>query len=107
MRWLLSLQHTGPRYAGFIVAALGPSGTGSVVVAHRLSCPAAVGSSGPGMKPVSPALAGGLLSRGKSSVVTFEILFQNYKMPLQLSRVTQDRGGSLIGNPTTPVEPRL
>ena len=38
---------------------------GSVVVAHRLSCSAACGMwdlPGPGLEPMSPALAGGLLT---------------------------------------------
>ena len=61
-----------------VVAALGLSSTGSVVVAHGLVALQLVESSGPGMKPMSPAPAGGLLSAappGKSSVLTFEIFF--------------------------------
>ena len=51
LRWLLFLQSTDSRR------------TGSVVVAYRLSCSAACGiSPGPGLKPVSPALAGRFLT---------------------------------------------
>ena len=61
-----------------VVAALGLSSTGSVVVAHGLVALQLVESSGPGMKPMSPAPAGGLLSTappGKSFLLTFEIFF--------------------------------
>ena len=42
----------------FLVAEHGVRSTGSALVAHRLSCSAACGSSGSGIEPVSPALAG-------------------------------------------------
>jgi len=39
--------------------------TGSIVVEHRLSCSMATWDlPGPGIKPVSPALQGGLLTTG-------------------------------------------
>ena len=45
------------------VAAPRLQGTGSAVVAHRLSCPPGVWNlSGPGIEPVSSALAGGSLN---------------------------------------------
>ena len=44
LQWLL-LQRTGSRYTDSMVMAPGLWGTGSVVVAHGLSCPRHVGSS--------------------------------------------------------------
>ena len=56
---------------GLFLAARGllsSCGMGSVVVAHRLSCPAASGIfvPPPGIEPVSPALEGGFLTNGPS-----------------------------------------
>ena len=48
---------------GSVVEALGLKSTGSVIVAHGLSSSMAGGNlSGPGMKPVSPALASELFT---------------------------------------------
>ena len=43
----------------------------SVAVVHRLSCPEAYGVlvPGPGIKPVSPELAGGFLTTGPKDVI--------------------------------------
>ena len=53
--------------------------TGSVVVAHGLSCSSACGNlPGPGFKPVSPALADGFLNtahQGKSSQILIMLYF--------------------------------
>ena len=56
--WLLLLRSTGSRCTGFSVWH-----TGSVVVAHRLSCSAACGIfSDQGWNPCPPALAGRFLT---------------------------------------------
>ena len=75
LQWLLLLQSTGSSLTGFssygtwpsVVVARGPWSAGSVVVVHWLSCSAACGMwdlPGPGLEPVSPALAGGFLTTG-------------------------------------------
>ena len=50
LRWLLLLRNTGSRR------------TGSVVVAHGLSCSTACGIFPDGIEPLSPALAGRFLT---------------------------------------------
>ena len=73
LRWLLLLQSTGSRHAGF-------SSCGSRALEHRLSSCGAQAQlprgmwdlPGPGLEPVSPALAGGFLTTappGKRPVV--------------------------------------
>ena len=48
-----------------VLAAVKLSSVGSVVMVHGLTCPAACGNlPGPGIKPVSPALAGRFLTSG-------------------------------------------
>lgn len=50
----------------------GLQSTGSLVVVYGLSCPLVVGSSAPGIEPVSPALQGDLLllkSQGKPRLI--------------------------------------
>ena len=50
-------------HVGSVVVARGLQSAGSVVVTHGLSCSAACGNlPRPGIKPVSPALAGGFLT---------------------------------------------
>ena len=83
--WLLSLQSTGSRHAGFsscgtwasVAVAHGLQSAGSVVVAHRLSCSAARGIFPDiGLEPASPALAGGFLTTvppGKPTESVFKI----------------------------------
>ena len=43
LRWLLLLRSTGSRHVGSVAVARGLQSTGSVVVAHELSCSAACG----------------------------------------------------------------
>ena len=78
LRWLLLFQSTGSRHAGFsscgtwasVVAARGLSSCGSQTLERRLSSCGARASlrrgmwdlPGPGLEPVSPALAGGFLT---------------------------------------------
>ena len=54
----------GLQAAGSVVAAPGLQGAGAVVVKHGLHAPRHVGLPGPGVEPVSPALAGGFLTTG-------------------------------------------
>ena len=60
-----------------LVAERGLQSSGSVVVSHGLSSPRYVGSSGPGIKPVSPTLAGEFLTTESSenSLTTFPFFF--------------------------------
>ena len=68
--WLHLLRSTGSRRAGSVVVACRVSSCGSQALEHELSsCDARAyllrrmwDLSGPGLKPVSPALAGGLLT---------------------------------------------
>ena len=74
LRWLLLLRSTRSRHAGFsscsagsVVVARGLQSAGSVVVAHGLSCSSGMWDlPGPGLEPVSPALAGGFLTTAPS-----------------------------------------
>ena len=79
--WLLLLQSTGSRHAGF-------SSCGSWALEHRLNrCGARAyllsimwDLPGPGLEPVSPALAGGFLTTvptGKSDHMVFLLQFVN------------------------------
>ena len=104
LRWLLLLQSTGYKWAGF-------SSCGSRALEHRLSSCGAWASllhgmwdlPGPGLEPMSPALAGGFLSTvppGKpqsedtyltcktlpaycQSITQFKISFQSDKIALR------------------------
>ena len=69
---------------------------GSVVVAHRLSC-GMWGLPGPGLEPVSPALAGGFLTTvppGKALMYIFELWFFSAYMPS--SEITVSYGSSIF-----------
>ena len=82
LQWLLLLWSTGSRHTGSVVVARGLSSCGSQTLEHRLS---SCGSRaqllcgmwdlpGPGLEPVSPALAGGILTTappGKSPKLSF------------------------------------
>ena len=62
--WALGVRTSAVAACGLkIAAACGLQSTGSVVVAHRLTCPAACGIlvPPPGMEPASSALQGGFL----------------------------------------------
>ena len=50
------------RLVGSVAVAPRLQSSGSAAVVHGLSCPAHVGSSRPGITPVSPALAGGFFT---------------------------------------------
>lgn len=61
--------------------------TGSVLVAHRLSCSAAYGLPGPGIKSVSPAVTGGSFTtegpaKSPASVFSIEIGLPPLYIPL-------------------------
>ena len=79
------LWSTGSRHVGFsscgtwasVVVAHGLWSTGSVVVEHGLSC-GMWDLPGPGLKPVSPALASGFLTTvppGKPFIIFFKDIF--------------------------------
>ena len=70
LRWLLLLRSTGSRHSGFCSVARGLSSCGSRALECRLSSYGARASllhgmwelPGPGLEPLSPALAGGFLT---------------------------------------------
>ena len=70
LQWLLLLWSTGSRRAGSVVEACGLSSCGSRALKHRLSsCSTRAwllrgvwDLPGPGLEPMSPALAGGFLT---------------------------------------------
>ena len=71
---------------GSVVVARGLYSAGSVVVVHGLSC-SAWDLPGPGLEPVSPALAGGFLTTappGKPRTMFLKMLWSKIK----LERVT-------------------
>ena len=104
LRWLLLLRSTGSRRAGSVVVAHGVSSCGSCAVEHRLSSCGARAQSlhgiwdlpGPGLEPMSPALAGGFLTTappGKSEdnffnnpshgdTISFQHLREIYSCPI-------------------------
>ena len=61
LQWLLLLRSTGSRRSGFSMLWH----VGLVIMVHGLSCSAACGNfPGPGIEPMSPALAQGFLTTG-------------------------------------------
>jgi len=77
LHWLLLLQSTGSRARGSAVVIPGLWSTGSGVVAHRLSCCAAIWDLlRSGIEPVSPALAGRFFTTDTREA-TFVIVFLN------------------------------
>ena len=70
LQWLLSFGSAGSGHAGSVVRPQALS-RGSLIVAHGLPC-GMWGLPRPGIEPVSPTLAGGVLtpgSPGKSSIL--------------------------------------
>ena len=105
LRWLL-LCRPGSRtgglqwlqHVGSGLAAPGLSSTGSVAVVHRLSCSTMWDLPRPGVKPVSPALAGGFVTTeplGNPCVISFSKHKQtlNFKHESSLS----PQPGPLVG----------
>ena len=61
---------------GFSCGAWGLGHMDSVVVAHQLCCPSACGISPAGIKPISPALAGRVLTTGPPGKLLYFLLSQ-------------------------------
>ena len=97
----LSLQRSSFSLRWLLLWSTGSRLTGSVAVAHRLSCKWDL----PGFKPASPALAGRLLTTGPPQ----ESLHQCF-LKLQSTRCTRSRwfklAGTQRGGHTWPLPPK-
>ena len=71
LRGRVQASHCG----GFPCGTLALGHSGSVTVTHGLSCPVACG---PGIEPVSPALAGGFLTTGPPGKSEVSVLTIDY-----------------------------
>ena len=96
LQWLLLLQSTGHRHTGF-------SSCGSWALEHRLSSCGARAQllrgtwnlPGPGIEPMSPALAGGFLTTvppGKSPHATIQMNFED----IMLSEISQPKKRQIL-----------